>query len=277
MSAVLPPRGRPAALLLAGLLLAAGPAARAQVREGPDAAETLPPAPLVLARVRASFPAEPLLVLAQLVRLDARGRTERTLNARMLLDWHGANPSAVFRVADAFGAPLAQLAVERPFDGPARYAYAEGDPAEEKPLQSMQDAVAGTDFTWADLALSFLWWPGGTTRALATKKGRTCYVVDVPAPDAEGPFDGVRLWVDTRVFALLEAEARDAGGRVVKRLEVKSLKKVDGVWTLKDLEVRNVQERTRTRLRVLDTQRLGAAREPAADGPPGGGKGTPVP
>ena len=63
----------------------------------------------------------------------------------------------------------------------------------------------------------------------------------------------VRLLVDSAVFALLEAETFDVEGRRLKRLEVKSLKKVGDTWTLQDLEVRDFTTRRRTTLRVLES------------------------
>jgi hypothetical protein len=92
--------------------------------------------------------------------------------------------------------------------------------------------------------------------------------VRVPAPEPRGACAEARLWVDRHVFALLEAEARDAEGRPLRRLSVKSLRKMDGQWTLQDLEVRTPAAGTRTRLHVRESRRIGEAAAPAAAVPP---------
>jgi hypothetical protein len=109
--------------------LAALLAAAARAQEGieapvpPARPEPLPPAQEVLARVRGGFPVEPLLVLAELVREDADGREGPAVHARLLLEWGALVPTARYVLADAFGAPLAQLAVSRPPGGAARWRY----------------------------------------------------------------------------------------------------------------------------------------------------------
>ena len=85
--------------------------------------------------------------------------------------------------------------------------------------------MAGSDFTWSDLSLAFLWWPGGTTRQLEMKLNRECYAVDLPAPaGTTGGIARMRLWIDAKMYALFQADAYDAGGALRKRLRVEALR-----------------------------------------------------
>ena len=208
----------------------------------------------VLRRVRESFPSVPLRVRAQLLVRDQRGEIERTLNAALRLAWHGRPPEAQFVVLDAFGGLLAQAILRRTPGGTAHWTIYEGDPPVEQQPPRPHEAIAGTPFTWRDLSLEPLWWSDARTLGTEMRKSRLCYVIEVrPPPNAGGGVARVRLLVDSAVFALLEAETFDVEGRRLKRLEVKSLKKVGDTWTLQDLEVRDFTTRRRTTLRVLES------------------------
>jgi hypothetical protein len=117
----------------------------------------------------------------------------------------------------------------------------------------MTARIQQTALSWNDLALAFLWWPDGRIVDRDTVRGRDCRVLDVPNPAATRDLDGVhsvRLWVDRELFLLLQAESRDARGKPLRKLWVRSLKKIDERWMLKDLEVQAYPAAERTRLHV---------------------------
>jgi hypothetical protein len=62
------------------------------------------------------------------------------------------------------------------------------------------------------------------------------------------------MWVDTRVSMLLQAEGYDKLGDCVRRLSVKSFKKINDEWMIKDLEVEDLPAGSRTILRVRDAE-----------------------
>lgn len=239
--------------LLAAVVLASSSGAQnLPGTEAPD--RPLPPAQEILARMRAAFPAAPLVVKGNLLVRDREGEVSRTLNADLRLEWGARPPRAQVSVSDAFGAHLAGMTIIRPQDRPPEIEIFTNDPPSKVDRPDMNAAIAGTDFTWSDLTLSFLWWPGGRTYATEMKKTRLCYVVDLPAPAGSGPYARVRLWVDEHESALLQADAFDAAGHVVRRLAVKSLKKIGETWTLEDLDVETMASRSRTTLRVVESR-----------------------
>jgi hypothetical protein len=86
-------------------------------------------------------------------------------------------------------------------------------------------------------------------------RGRSCYVLDVPAP--EGAFagcSGVRLWIEPRIPIMLRAEAYDQQDALIRRMEVKSFKKINDRWVIKDIELTSLPSRHKTYLRVRDVQ-----------------------
>ena len=111
------------------------------------------------------------------------------------------------------------------------------------------------DFSWADLSLSFLWWPGAQIFGMEKRCGRLCYVIDIPAPDeSTNTYAGVRVWIDPEVNMLLQAEGYDQEKERIRKLQVKSLAKVDDLWTIKNVDVTTYPTRHKTTLRVQDVE-----------------------
>ena len=118
---------------------------------------------------------------------------------------------------------------------------------------ALDSRIESTDLTWADLSLSFLWWRGGEIVGTDRAKGRDCYLVDLPAPAWQPTTSGyhhVRLWIDQSLHMLLRAEGFDADNQPLRSLWVRSLKKTDGRWMIKDMEVQAYPPVQRTRLRI---------------------------
>jgi hypothetical protein len=203
--------------------------------------------------VIAALPDIPLVIQGDLQRLDERGRVEQTFRVEMVLDWKAEIATARYTIRDAFGAPLEYLAIT--WNDPARpdYTYLAGDPLRSAPLPPLHQAIQDTDVTWLDLSLSFLWWPGGKKTGEEKVRGRLCDIIELPAPAGEAErFDHMRLWVDGKIGIVLRAEGYGREGERLRRMDVKSFKKIDGRWVIKDLEFMRYPEKTKTLLRVRD-------------------------
>ena len=107
------------------------------------------------------------------------------------------------------------------------------------------------DFGCADLGLEFFHWPDQKILPHTTslKRGRSYKLLESthPGPSTNG-YSRVLSWIDTETGGILEAEAYDVDGRLLKDFAPKSFKKVDGQWQLQEMEIRNVQTGSRTRL-----------------------------
>lgn len=218
----------------------------------------LPAADRVLARVREAMPSVPLRLTGLLQSRSPSGEIEQTCPADIRLDWGSTPPTATYIIRDAFGAELERLVMRWPASGRAEYEYRSGDPPAPAELPDLTQTIQGMDFTWADLSLDFLWWSGGRTAGTEKRKGRPCYILDVPAPPhAVSAYSGVRLWVDAEVHVLLQAEAYDRDRQRVRRLQVKSLKRVNDLWTIQNLDIQTFPSRHKTTLRVRDLEVLG--------------------
>lgn len=215
----------------------------------------LPSAETILAGVAGALPDIPLMVNAELQSKTKSGKLERRFQVEMLLDWNMDPPGARYTLRDGFGASLSHLSLSWPAGGPAEYRYFTGTPLQAAPLPNLAEPIEGTDLAWMDLSLAFLWWPDAVTRGSEEVKGRACYVLDIPAPpDAFAGCSGVRVWIDPKISILLRAEAYGMEDQRQRRLEVKSFRKINDRWFIKDIEVQSYPSRHKTILRVRDVQ-----------------------
>ncbi len=108
---------------------------------------------------------------------------------------------------------------------------------------------SGSDFWLADLGLEFLHWPVQRRLKGEMRKSRFCRKLESLNPAATGPaYARVVSWLDGESGSVLLAQAYDAAGRRVKSFAVNSVKKVNGRWELREIEIRNELTDTVTRL-----------------------------
>ncbi len=215
----------------------------------------------ILNRVVAALPRDRLEVSGELTVRLRRGVETVRHTFDMVLDWGASSPRAVYTISDAFGSPLSGMRIEWPTQGGPQTSFFTGPSLQPDTQGKGNEQIEGTDLTWTDLSLSWLWWSGAVFTGRDTVRGRDCYVVEVPfpsalngSPAAEPKPDHVRIWVDTEIAMVLKAEGRDDGGAPLRTMWVKSFKKVDGHWMIKDLEVQSYPVTRRTRLRVREVR-----------------------
>jgi hypothetical protein len=115
--------------------------------------------------------------------------------------------------------------------------------------EELMTPFAGSDFWIADLGLEFLRWPEQKVLRHEMKRGQSCVVLESrrPGPDTNG-YVRVVSWIDRDTGGIVQAEAFDARERKLKEFAPKSFKKVRGQWQLQEMEIRNLQTGSRTRL-----------------------------
>jgi len=118
-------------------------------------------------------------------------------------------------------------------------------------LTATQIAVsfAGSDFSLADLGLEFFHWPDQCVVKWEIKRSFGCKVLESrnPEPDAGG-YSRVLSWIHTETGGLIQAEAYDARGKLLKEFRPTETEKINGRHELKEMEIENVQANTRTTL-----------------------------
>jgi hypothetical protein len=122
---------------------------------------------------------------------------------------------------------------------PDRAHYSE-DPGEQ---------FGGTDFLVMDLGLEFFHWPEQKLLKKEFSRNRACMVLEStnPNPSTNG-YSRVVSWIDEETLGIVHAEAYDANGKLLKVFDPKTFKKVNGQWELQEIEIRNVQTGSRSRI-----------------------------
>ena len=107
--------------------------------------------------------------------------------------------------------------------------------------------ILGTDVTWSDLTLDYLWWDDvsfDAEREGETVHGQVCTVIVMKKGERQ-----VRVWVDSKTGALMQAEEMK-DGKAVRRLWGTRLKKFGERWMANVMEVETVGSGHRTKITV---------------------------
>ena len=107
--------------------------------------------------------------------------------------------------------------------------------------------ILGTDVTWSDLTLDYLWWEDvsfDAEREGETVHGQVCTVIVMKKGERQ-----VRVWVDRKTGALMQAEEMK-DGKAVRRLWGTRLKKFGERWMANVMEVETVGSGHRTKITV---------------------------
>jgi len=101
----------------------------------------------------------------------------------------------------------------------------------------LNDSVRGTDITYQDLALRFLYWKNSRVEGEQTVRTFSCWMILLQQNNPNIAYASVRVWVAKQSGAMLRAEAFDAQSRLVKKFEVISGQKIEGKWFLKQMRI----------------------------------------
>jgi hypothetical protein len=107
--------------------------------------------------------------------------------------------------------------------------------------------ILGTDVTWSDITLDYLWWDDfayDERREGESVHGQVCTVIVMKKGDR-----AVRVWVDRKTGSLMQAE-ECAAGRPVRRLWGTRIKKFGDRWMANVMEVETLGSGHRTKITV---------------------------
>lgn len=119
---------------------------------------------------------------------------------------------------------------------------------DEKPVEVKPDGqLLDTDVTWSDLTLDYLQWSDCSfdpVREQESVQTISCQVLLLKKGTRT-----VRVWIDRKTGALMQAEELE-GEEVLRRMFGTSLKKFDGVWAPRTIEVGKPSAKYRTKIVV---------------------------
>jgi hypothetical protein len=201
------------------------------------------------------MPVEQSEILGLLKIRPPRGRTVEVpirMNTRL-----GTNSwRDIYETQPVQGRPGEVLVVQHRGLQPNEYFYGQFKerPAEAELKKLAREALfqpfGGSDFFIADLGLEFLHWPvQRIIRKNEMRKGRSCRVVESINPNPRpGAYSRVLSWLDFETGNIILAEGYDANNQKLKEFSVRKISRSEGKAQLKEIEIRNDQTDSRTRL-----------------------------
>lgn len=133
-----------------------------------------------------------------------------------------------------------------------------GEVESSVPPERYSERIAGTDVTFEDLSMRFLYWPSARILREEKVKTRETWLVRARNPEAVGPYATVDVWIDKGSGAMMQMWGYDAAGKRVKEFEVDKGKKIGDVWMISSMSVKTIdpasgKKVSETSLEVLDT------------------------
>ena len=106
------------------------------------------------------------------------------------------------------------------------------------PDAKLRQPIAGSDITYEDLALRFLYWPKPAIEGEERVGTHACWKVRVNNPRRDGAYALMYVWIHKEFGAFMKVEGFDRAGKRIKRFEVESVMKLpDGSYTLREMKV----------------------------------------
>lgn len=118
--------------------------------------------------------------------------------------------------------------------------------------------VRGTDVTYEDLSMRFLYWPNAKIVKTEGLKGRRCWLVRIRNPDGLGAYATVDVWIDQGSGGMLKMIGYTNSGRPIRRFEVLSGKKFGDIWMVDEMRIETIhpttgQTKSSTRMQIKAT------------------------
>ncbi len=168
---------------------------------------------------------------------------------RAELRWGDEPATATYTILNQQGRELNILHVTRDSNGKVESFYYDGN-GNDLPTPKLTDAIAGTDISWLDITLSYLWWTDGDIKGEERFKGATCDVIEMRPPTPIPDCAAVRLWIDRKRGFMRQAEQINEKGEQVRKMWVSSVGKINDRWMIKNLEVKRPSTGVQTKLHI---------------------------
>ena len=195
------------------------------------------------------LPVEPVRISGSLILRKRHGIVVKEVPYEIDLRWGDSPATAAYRLYDTFGRPLRTYRIARFAAGRLTTAVTDGDGVTNAP-PALTAAVEGTDITWLDITLSYLWWPDAELAGSDEFRGALCDIVLVRPPEPLPGCAAMRLWVDRKRGFLRQAEQINEKGERVRWMWVASVGKINDRWMIRNMEVKRPGTGVMTKLHV---------------------------
>ncbi len=119
-----------------------------------------------------------------------------------------------------------------------------GKKLEEVNPDKYAQKIRGTDVTYDDLSMRFLYWPNAKIAKEETLKGRKTWKVVVRNPDGKGAYVTVECWIDKASGGLMKMIGYNPQGRPIRRFEVLHGKKFGDIWMVDEMRIETISPKS---------------------------------
>jgi hypothetical protein len=228
------------------------------VAEGERLARTL------LTNLLALKPQQDLTNTGLLKLRDALGQ-QREMPLKLGVFTTPTNWLSVYEAVGTGDAPRAKLTITHRDGQPSQYLLSQSPvpgaalpSPDELAGQQLMIPFAGSDFWVADLGLEFLHWPQQRVLRKQMRSSLYCDVLQSVNPQpAPGAYSRVVTWIAINRpddIVIVHADAYDSRDKLLKEFDPRKLKRINGYYQPKELEMRNVQTDSSTRIEIDFTQ-----------------------
>ncbi|TAE77766.1 MAG: outer membrane lipoprotein-sorting protein [Verrucomicrobia bacterium] len=115
------------------------------------------------------------------------------------------------------------------------------------PDSRLRKSVGGSDLTYEDLTLRFLYWPGARLEGEEKIDGEDCYRIRLDNPGREGAFGVVYVWVHKKYGAFWRIKAHDRKGMPIKQFQVSKVMQLPGGkgYTIQTMRISRLDDQGR--------------------------------
>ncbi len=195
----------------------------------------------------------------EVVRVRAEKKPQQEIPVRFVLICTPTNYLNLYEVTgSAKGISGTTLTIVHNESQPNEYFLSEpgatGTSNAQKRLTSaeMNLPFAGSDFWVCDLGLEFLHWPQQRIVQKEMRKNLFCDVLESTNPNpTPGNYSRVVTWIAANrpdETVIVHGDAYDLHNKLLKEFDPKKVEKVNGVYQLEEMEIRNIQTHSRTRI-----------------------------
>ena len=198
------------------------------------------------------LPLEPMTMTGRIIHRGPKGIVLKEFPFEVDVEWGAEPPIAVYKIFDTTNNLIETITAKAGFVPSLTRVLPDSDTVS---YLQWNERVQGADVTWLDVTLGFLWWQNPTLVNKTEKiRGRLCDIVDIFPPTPVPNCAKIRIWLDRETKLLMQAEEHSPTGRINRRLWVRAVKKFNGRWMVRDLEVEMQGSGYRTRLHIEDVR-----------------------
>lgn len=211
----------------------------------------------LLASCRRMIPVEPLVLKGQLIVRKQRGVELARHPFQLMTDWGATPPTAECMLLSAGStAVVERVVLAREDNRAAEIKVFKGLDKSSPATVSFAGRVRGTDMTWMDLSLDFLWWKDARFAddfSGKSRTGRDCHILVAVPPTPIPGCSAMRIWVDKKLKCIMQTEQLDPQGNPVRKMWVQKIKEYqDERWMISHMEIETLGSGHRTKLLVDD-------------------------